>query len=460
METRRGNVPRRESMHVTEIDDDRFATHDGQLTALVGVEPDRSVAEVRTALPDDVAVLEGRQDDVLGYMTVVLPTTDVDVADEMNSNIAGVDGVAYVEHNPVYDHPYIGDRLSGRDAPASGMSEFERSVRRDFSDTAHGVRRFIERLFGDDAETGDPRLSDQYAPEQVGALRAQSLLPDDPEYTPTLAVIDTGVDYTHPDLREQFGEYKGRDFGTGDGNPAPDFGLVTDHGSHVAGIAGATVGNGEGIAGIAGVSDTRLLSAKIFGGETTALGAIVAEAIRWATDEGADVINMSLGGGERTGLPSETVRRAVQYADDSGTLVVAATGNSGESPVMYPAKHPEVVGVTATDENGEVASFPNFGEDADITAPGRGVLSTVPPFKGISPIGLYYGRKSGTSMASPAVCGVALLGILAAEGDVTTDDLRNALARTAEEIPDTPTEKQGAGIARADRLVDDLLPEE
>ena len=425
--------------------DDAIVTHDNRPTACIGVprETDNCREAIEAAVPEGAEVVHA--DATLGYAHVALPTGDLTAANEMTAEMDSNDAVAYAERTPVYEHSFANE---AEDSPFTGVLKAIQPGLRAVSDALRNAG------IGTDAD--DPRASEQYAPEQVNAAEARAMLPEDREVAPKFTVIDTGVDYLHPDLREQFGENKGYDFGSDDDDPRTEVGLVTFHGSHVAGIAGATVGNDEGIAGIAGLPETQILSARIFGSGTRTIGPIVADAIRFAADNGSQVLNMSIGGGEQSGLPSETVRRATEYATDNGTLCVAATGNSGESPVQYPAKHPNVLGVTATNSDGQVASFPNFGEDADITGPGVDVLSTVPPYKGISPIGLYYAEKSGTSMSSPAVCGVALLGLYAAEGDITPADLRAALRRTAEEIPNTPVERQGAGIARADRLVDDL----
>lgn len=431
-------------MKIRQTQNGRIVTHDNRPTACVGIPADATSCTdaVRAAVPEGAEVLNVNY--TLDFAHVALPANDVTAADRILSEVADCSAVEYAERTPVYEHPFAEKARNADESRFSGAIDASTSVLRSLSDTLRRVRSVVRD--GD----GDPLSDDQYAPGQVNARQARALLPDDSDYTPTLVVIDTGIDYRHPDLRDRFGENKGRDFGADDDDPRAEFGLVTDHGSHVAGIAAASTDNGEGIEGIAGTPEVRVLSARIFGGSTTTIAPTVAEAIRWAADNGADVVNMSIGGSQ---FGSETVRRATEYATDNGTLCVAATGNSGGDTVQYPAAHPDVMAVTATGPDGQVADFPDGGERVDVTAPGVGVLSTTPPWRSLLTLGDYYAEKSGTSMASPAAAGVALLGVLAADGEIGPRELRKAIERTADPVPDTPATRQGEGLVQADALV-------
>ncbi|MFO7675360.1 MAG: S8 family peptidase [bacterium] len=213
----------------------------------------------------------------------------------------------------------------------------------------------------------------------------------------TIAVCDNGVDYAHPDLSARFtpGEY-GYDFAAGDNDPKPDNTQLPEafHGTHVSGICAATIDNGIGIAGWAAA---RLLAVKVLSDSGSGSMSNLASGIRWATDRGARVVNMSLGSDDY----STPVAEAASYAAGKGVLMVAASGNQGAGTVQYPARLPEVVAVGATDRFGRLAEYSNYGAHQDIVAPGSYVRSCW--------TGGGYGLASGTSMASPQVAGIVAL---------------------------------------------------
>ncbi len=200
--------------------------------------------------------------------------------------------------------------------------------------------------------------------------------------------IDTGIDYTHPDL----GNYLplGFDFYNNDTDPFDDNG----HGTHVAGTIAASIDNALGVAGLANVSffAEKFLSSGGFGSDIGGAAAIV-----HAVDQGAHILSNSWGGyGE-----SQILREAVDYALNAGVIVVAAAGNDGITTPLYPAAFPGVIAVGATDASDSLVSFSNYGDWVDVTAPGVDILSTV-PFGG-------YEYFSGTSMATPHVSGLLAL---------------------------------------------------
>ncbi|HUP20382.1 MAG TPA: S8 family serine peptidase [Gemmatimonadota bacterium] len=222
-----------------------------------------------------------------------------------------------------------------------------------------------------------------------------------------VAILDTGVRTTHEDLVGRVvGQY---DFVNGDGDATDDQG----HGTHVAGIAAAGGGNGVGLTGVAYGTGIGILAAKVcsptfFGLNAECPSSAIVEAIAWAVEQGADVINLSLGGTEG----SEAERQALAFARANGVLPVCAAGNSGVEGVLYPAAFPECVAVSATDWGDELASYSNWGPEVELSAPGGDMENS----SGYSQIASTcfggdneYCLKAGTSMATPQAAGLAAL---------------------------------------------------
>jgi subtilisin family serine protease len=178
------------------------------------------------------------------------------------------------------------------------------------------------------------------------------------------------------------------------------------HGSHVAGTIGAAEGNGQGIAGLS--FGARLMPLKVLNCTGNGTYADIASAIRYATDHGARVINISISGTQ----PSQTLQDAIDYAHDRGALLVASTGNSQTGAVMYPAGCNHVVGVGATDNKDNVPEWANHNSSVDLSAPGSGIYSTMPSYDvALTSAGYLpgYDYLSGSSAAAPMVSGLASL---------------------------------------------------
>ncbi|KIL49824.1 S8 family serine peptidase [Jeotgalibacillus soli] len=229
----------------------------------------------------------------------------------------------------------------------------------------------------------------------------------------TVAVIDDGIDLTHQDLADRI--------------VAP-FNMVTgsqydlwpgEHGTHVAGIIAASMDNLTGGAGVA--PNANIMPIDVFNGYDGAYLSDVIDAIYYAVDSGADIINMSLGGYEYSSNEND----AIQYAHQRGVLVVAAAGNDNVNYPSYPASYNNVISVASTTASDGRSYFSNFGPYVDIAAPGSSVYSTL-PFD-------WYGEMSGTSMASPVVAGVAAL-VLASEPQLTNTQLATRLTTTADDL--------------------------
>ncbi|MEA5506624.1 S8 family peptidase [Halotia wernerae UHCC 0503] len=255
----------------------------------------------------------------------------------------------------------------------------------------------------------------------------------------TVAVIDTGITKVR-DLQEtKF--VKGYDFVNDRETANDDHG----HGTHVAGTVAQSTNNNYGVAGIAyeaNLMPLKVLSA--YGGGTVA---DIAEAIKFAADNGADVINMSLGGGGE----SQLMKQAIEYAHKKGVAIIAAAGNENVNGASYPARYPYVIGVSAVGPDGEKAPYSNFGAGVDISAPGGSeagsILQETIDENGQ---GVFLGLQ-GTSMASPHVAGVAAL--IKATGIKEPDEVLKVLKQSARVIQDDGLNYYGAGHLNAEAAV-------
>jgi serine protease len=279
----------------------------------------------------------------------------------------------------------------------------------------------------------DPLYGDQYADQMVNAPAAWEETLGNAGVT--IAVIDQGVKYDHPDLQANMASDPGYDFVDNDTDPYPEDLSREIHGTHVAGIAAASIDNATGVTGI---GNSTIISGRALGTGGTGSLSNIADGIQWAADRGADVINLSLGGSR----PTQTMQNALSYAVANGALVVAAAGNSGQRGVGYPAAHSECMAISALDSDGSLASYSQYGDAIELAAPGTQVLSTWTDDG--------YNRISGTSMATPVVAGVA--GLTLAKWNLTNSELRSHLKNTAVDIG-LSSAKQGAGRADAGTAV-------
>ncbi len=234
-----------------------------------------------------------------------------------------------------------------------------------------------------------------------------------------IAVVDSGVTLNHPDLigRIHSGGY---DFVNKDNDPSDDQG----HGTHVAGIIAATANNGIGSAGIC--PGCTILPVKVLDHNNSGSWFNVASGIVYAVDNGARVINLSLGGQSAASIMQD----AVNYALMKDVLVVAAAGNSRSDSPFYPAAFEGVVGVSGTNSRDERWGLSNFGSYVDLSAPGFAVFST---YKDLANSYEGYTFMSGTSMASPQVVGLAGL-LLSQDKSRTSADLIRLMTSTAVDL--------------------------
>ena len=278
----------------------------------------------------------------------------------------------------------------------------------------------------------DPFLDELYGLSRMDAYRAWGVTTGSSNVI--VAVVDTGVYYNHSDLigniainnldaphngldddgNGYIDDYFGYDFFDVDGDPVDENG----HGTHCAGIVGASGNNGTGVVGINW--NVGILPVRVLGANGSGMDADVASGIQYAVERGASIVSLSLGGE----FSSTVLENAIEYARDRGVLVVAAAGNDNENNDVfptYPANAPvdNVVAVAATDSYDRRASFSNYGASSvHVAAPGDGIVSTY--------LANQLDTKSGTSMATPYVAGVAAL-MKAANPALSYADLKNGL---------------------------------
>jgi subtilisin family serine protease len=286
----------------------------------------------------------------------------------------------------------------------------------------------------------DPLLVQQWALTEVRAPAAWDVETGRRNHVLT-AVLDTGVDASHPDL---MGHVRaGGDFIDGDSNPTDEFG----HGTAVAGVIAASTDNKVGVAGISW--GATVLAERVLGKTGSGSMCTVAAGIVDAVDAGAKVLNLSLGGsGDACPL---IISKALAYAHDHGALVVVSAGNDGAhgDPVDYPAGCSGAFAVGATDPRSRRADFSEYGPQIDITAPGVQVLTTTWDKGGRHG----YAFESGTSLSAPVVTGGAAL-LLSRHPDWTPDQVRARLVATAHDMGKRGRDDYfGAGIVDIGRAL-------
>jgi subtilisin family serine protease len=283
----------------------------------------------------------------------------------------------------------------------------------------------------------DPYLGSLWGMSIINAPGAWDVNTGSPAVT--VAVVDTGVEYTHPDLAaniainsaevpsnglddDQNGfvdDVYGYDFINNDASPMDD----NFHGTHCAGTIGAVGNNGVGVVGVAW--NVKLMPVKVLSGTGSGSIATVAAGINYAVSRGVKIVSMSLG----TSSYSQTLEDAVRNAKQHGTLIVAAAGNSGQNSDLYPlypaaSTQDNVISVAASNQTDGLASFSNFGANSvDIAAPGVSILSTA--------LSQGYAYASGTSMATPHVAGMAAI-LASVNSSLSYADIKSALVRGVE----------------------------
>ena len=268
---------------------------------------------------------------------------------------------------------------------------------------------------------------------QVGTVDADINTPKAWETTTgsvKVAILDTGVDQSHPDLSSKIVDKVDDQKNFTDSLTIDD---LYGHGTHVSGIVAAITNNNTGVAGVC--PDCRLLNGKVLNDSGSGAYSWVSNGIIWATNSGAKVINMSLGGSAK----STTLENAVNYAWNHGVVVVAAAGNSANPSKTYPGAYKNAIAVASTNNLDQKSYFSSYGANwVDVAAPGENIFSTFPTHPYVINKSLGYDFGSGTSMATPMVSGTAAL-IWSTKYGTSVSAVRNRLESTADKIPGTGT---------------------
>ncbi len=236
-----------------------------------------------------------------------------------------------------------------------------------------------------------------------------------------IAIVDTGVDLKHPDLINKLYS-NGYDFANDDAEADDDHG----HGTHVAGIAAAETDNNEGIAGVAW--NCKILPIKVMDDEGEGYYSWMISGIDYAIQQGANVINLSLGGD----ADSDSLKNIIKAAFENEIVVVASAGNENSS-VLFPAAYDEYcLAVAASDYDDLRPDWSNFGTEIDVAAPGVRILSCIPTWYW-GPGSLPYAFSSGTSMSSPHVAGLAAL-IKGLKNWLSAAEIMNVIRYTSDDI--------------------------
>src|SRR5262245_37469363 len=299
----------------------------------------------------------------------------------------------------------------------------------------------VRRLFAKRAKAGvDPLASRQWAHGAIRLGHARAAAGFKNATNITIAVVDSGIDETHPDLKHVIAEYKNFL-----GGSDKDF---VGHGTHVSGIIAATTGNDLGISGMCGGQILALKALPRDGQEFDAPAYY--RALRYVIGK-AQVLNLSLGG-EKDPAEIDILSDVI----GAGVVVVAAMGNEHDegNPTEYPAAIPEVCAVGATDERDQRASFSNTGRHIDLVAPGVNILSTTPMFRYDGDDEREYDSWDGTSMATPHVAGAAAL-ILAKSPGLTPAQVIRKLTTSADRVAGAKkgSPSYGAGRLNCDKAL-------
>ena len=247
-----------------------------------------------------------------------------------------------------------------------------------------------------------------------------------------IAVLDTGIDYNHESLKNFVAKDLGKNFtNTGSEQDTMD---RNGHGTHVAGI----IASYNKVSGV--MQNASLLPVKVISDEGSGSHFGIIQGIYYAVEQGADVINMSIGGANN----NSSYEDAVNFAKKNGVVVVAAAGNDSEAVLRYPAKYDSTISVGAIDKDGQRSAFSNYGEGLDFMAPGRSIYSTIH--------GNRYAHYSGTSMAAPHVAGIVGL-MKAIQPEITVDEIKKMLQETAAYTKGVNQWQYGYGLVNAEEAV-------
>ena len=285
----------------------------------------------------------------------------------------------------------------------------------------------------------DPAYYEQWYLDYLNMEQAWSLMESVPCRKVRVAVIDSGIDLYHEDINANVNAALCVNSVTTDYPRMSSDYSVNGHGTHIAGIIGAVTGNGQGVSGISN-NYAEIIAIQSHDGKNM-LSSYVVNAIQYAADHDADIINMSMGMNQEDRL----LKEAMEKAYNQGILIVCSAGNDGTDRKHYPSAYSSAIGVIATVESGTKRSDASYGTDNFISAPGDRILSTLPNDR--------YGYMGGSSMSSGVVSGVAAA-VWAANPSLSVEEVKTILAGTATDTYSPGFDAySGWGIVAADKAV-------
>ncbi len=350
--------------------------------------------------------------------------------------------VEYAEPNFIYRliEPIVED--AGRQFVDKIVGDFP------YSDYIPNVPRFDELWGLHNYGQGTPSNGASTRGADIDALRAWAI--EKGSHSVKIAVIDTGIDYTHPDLADNMWTDEDGNFGYNFVNNTPNPMDGNGHGTHCAGTIGALHNNQLGVAGV--MADVKMVGVKFLSDSGSGTTADAIRSVDYATNIGVDIMSNSWGGGGR----SQALKEAIIRANDEGILFVAAAGNSSANNDLrdsFPANYDvdNVISVAATTGTDTLASFSSYGRTkVHIAAPGHQILSTVQNDN--------YRVLSGTSMATPHVSGALGL-LLAQEGRLPVAEVRERLVATSDPLSSLRGRVMNNGRLNAYNLLTDTRPD-
>lgn len=351
---------------------------------------------------------------------------------KINSVIDGQVVVRFKEPMPTEELANFGQQMNStmiKTAARLNSAVYKVSQETDIESLIQSLRenpavQFAERnyILSSNYTVSDPKSREQQGLAMANLAKAWDITFGDPKVI--IAVVDTGIDLTHPDLKNKI--VPGYNIISQGKTPPKD---DNGHGTHASGIAAADTNNKIGVAGTA--PRCKLMPIKALDAKGSGDTVNVALGIVWAVDHGARVLNLSLGGPN-----NETVKKAVEYALAKNVVVVAAMGNDGKNQRAYPAAIPGVISVGSVDSDQSRSSFSNYGSWISVASPGSSILSTMPTYETTmteSEKNKGYDYLDGTSMACPIVAGIAAL-VVSRNPTYTPAEVKARIESTATDL--------------------------
>lgn len=345
----------------------------------------------------------------------------------LNQNSIDIQGVKKEKVNQIMDrakrkHDTVAViEISNGQTVSQAISEYQA-----YKNVKYVEPDYIEKIETNNKLTNDTYSNEQYYLKNINIESGWNAVRDFGFMETFVAVLDTGMQINHPDLKNMYVKSKSVDISI-EGYPKLkelSKTYTSEHGTEVAGVIAAQADNGKGIAGVGSGADdemTKIMVVKCTDSKDVLYRSALINGIYYAVNNGADVINISSGSYQY----SEAYQEAINYAYKSDVVIVASAGNDNTSKKHYPSSYEHVISVAATTENNKKANFSNYGKNIDISAPGVAIYTCR--------IGNKYGKVDGTSFSSPIVAGTIAI-MRAYNPDLTTQQIEKILKDKAKNV--------------------------